>query len=498
MTQNFAVGFVTILGYAGCIWTAVGFCRKYLSFSAVKGRVFAALFFCSWVMIRILWKPYVMLPDIFLAIGSHLLVIGAVLLLFQGGTEKKILVASILVAVTTLTETFCVSLLACLTVVWKHTQDHTLVPFVDSFEVEGRVITLAALLAVMAVVYWMSKRHISFLDGMETDPGGRKLLTAQTGAKRSKGYVILAVPLLAVTLVIDVANWGAAHGILVRSGGNMGLYYDQIFSYSEFMILSLLSMFAAGSYMLGIDRIYLEQRKNSQYYAQIAAYQMLETQYRQTERLRHDMKNHVIALSGLLENREWEKMDAYLDSMTKSAGIKEQEEVTGNKVVDALLHQKRQIAQNRKIRWECDVQIPGSCGINEFDLCTLFGNLLDNAVEACERLQESGAVDDTQRFIDIQAKIVKRCFLLEMKNSAGLLDERKIRKITGTADSGAKASFRKDAGRKVLDREGIGLSNIRDMVSRYNGAMKMDIRDGIFQISVLVPLADDSIENGKR
>ncbi len=85
-----------------------------------------------------------------------------------------------------------------------------------------------------------------------------------------------------------------------------------------------------------------------------------------------------------------------------------------------------------------------------------------------------------------------------MKNSAGLLDERKIRKITGTADSVAKASFRKDAGRKVLDREGIGLSNIRDMVSRYNGAMKMDIRDGIFQISVLVPLADDSIENGKR
>lgn len=80
------------------------------------------------------------------------------------------------------------------------------------------------------------------------------------------------------------------------------------------MISGLLAL-GAGFYLLGLDRLELEQRKSARYYAQVAAYQMLEGQYRQLERLRHDMKNHVIALSELLKNREWEKMGSYLEAM---------------------------------------------------------------------------------------------------------------------------------------------------------------------------------------
>lgn len=53
---------------------------------------------------------------------------------------------------------------------------------------------------------------------------------------------------------------------------------------------------------------------------------MLEEQYSQAERLRHDMKNHVIALSGLLEIRDWEKLSEYLDNMRESGGIGKGEE----------------------------------------------------------------------------------------------------------------------------------------------------------------------------
>ena len=150
----------------------------------------------------------------------------------------------------------------------------------------------------------------------------------------------------------------------------------------------------------------MEQEKSGLYDSQIAVYKMLAEQHRQSERLRHDMKNHIIALSALSRNKEWEKIDGYLRNMEDMA-LDIDEDMTGNKAVDALLYQKKKQAEEGNISWECDVQIPKGCCINEFDLCVLFGNILDNSLEACGRMRE-----DECRFINIQAKTVKKCFLI--------------------------------------------------------------------------------------
>ena len=127
---------------------------------------------------------------------------------------------------------------------------------------------------------------------------------------------------------------------MVRSGGSTGVYYDQIFSYAAFLILALLSMFAVGFYVFGMNRIYSEQERNGQYHSQVAVYKMLTEQYRQSERLRHDMKNHVIVLSALFRNKEWEKMGDYLKNM-EGNGLEDSGDMTGNKAVDALLYQPK-------------------------------------------------------------------------------------------------------------------------------------------------------------
>lgn len=70
---------------------------------------------------------------------------------------------------------------------------------------------------------------------------------------------------------------------------------------------------AAGWYLFGMEKIEREQRKREQYEWEVKGYQALENQYEQMERLRHDMKNHVISLQGFLKSREYEKMAHYLD-----------------------------------------------------------------------------------------------------------------------------------------------------------------------------------------
>lgn len=248
----------------------------------------------------------------------------------------------------------------------------------------------------------------------------------------------------------------------------MGLYYDQIFSYSGNCVLTGLSIFATRFYVFGMNRIYLEQEKSNQYHSQIAVYKMLAEQHSQSERLRHDMKNHIIALSGLFQGREWKKMGDYLKQLEKN-GLETDGDMTGSKAVDALLYQKRKQAEREEVRLECDIQIPKVCCINEFDLCVLFGNILDNALEACERLQP-----DESSFINIQAGIVKKCFLIEAKNSMGRTEK-----------------YRKGFSSKENSQEhGIGLLNIGDVIKKYNGAMQTETENGTFVISILIPLND--------
>jgi len=433
--------------YLGYLWAADKFCKKFLGASKSRERLFLILSFCGWLFWNILGRLSFSLY-IFSVLLQPIFFIGLVMLLFRSDREKRILAASMLVAVR-LAADFCASFLSCLELVFLHTVKKIPEPFSKAW-ISALISGAGYCFAVLAVC-WMSKHLEPVFCG-----------------KRGKWYLILAVPLLVIVAMYDVASLGASYGVMVRSGGNMGLYYDQLFSFAEFLVLDLLSIAATGFYVFGMNRIYLEQEKSGQYHSQIAVYKMLAEQYRQSERLRHDMKNHIIALSALSRNQEWEKIDGYLRNMgdiVLDAGG----DMTGNKAVDALLYQKRKRAEEENIKWECDVQMPKGCCINEFDLCVLFGNILDNALEACGRMQE-----DECRFISIQAKTVKKCFLIEVKNSMGRT-EKYAEGFTNKGDS---------------QEHGIGLLNVGDVVNKYNGAVNIEAENGIFVISILMPMND--------
>lgn len=141
--------------------------------------------------------------------------------------------------------------------------------------------------------------------------------------------------------------------------------------------------------------------------------------------------------------------------------------MTGNKALDALLYQKRKRAEENNIKWECDVQIPKGYAVREFDLCVLFGNLLDNALEACGRMRGGESC-----FINIQAKTVKKCFLMEVKNSVDM-EEKYAEGLTN---------------KENLWEHGIGLMNVGDVVRGYNGVLHIESEKGTFVTSILLPL----------
>lgn len=439
--------------YLGTIWATGKFCKKYLKIAKRNEILFWGFLLSSWLLMGAIGECR-LVPYMILTPAKQIFFIVLVCVLFQGEQEKKIFASSLLLMVNALLKAFCESLLCCAALLFMHTVRKIPEPVVGGEA--GYWIACLGFLAAMGGICWMSRHFSSVFSG-----------------KKGRWYLIAAIPLLVVLAVFDLAKWGAGHGILLRSGGNFNLYYDQLFSYTGNCVLTALSMFAAGVYLFGMDRIYLEQEKSSQYHAQVMAYKMLEEQYSRQERLRHDLKNHLIALSGLLENREWEKMRGYLSRMFENGSLVNDEEMTGSSAVDALLYRKRKEAKEKKIRWECEVHIPGECGINEFDLCVLFGNILDNAVEACDRMMVHRK-HDADCFIRVQAKKVKKFFLLEVRNSADKAEQYKA----GHSNKGN------------AKEHGIGLLNVRDVVQRYHGVMNVESQDGAFTISLLLPMEE--------
>lgn len=484
--------FVSLFCYLGYALAVNIFCKKYFEISKIREIMSVILHFMGCIVIEII-SGNGNVPYIAGALLYHMFTLGVVMLLFQAELEKKFFVVTILITMRVLVWNFVESFLSCLTLILLHLVKNKNEVVID--RLGNHLITGMTFFIGIFFIIFMSGHFTSVFYrignscylkksaplGMRTHVFGNYNFVNAFGTesfvcetfscnKVRKWYMMLALPLVLIVLVIDMVNFAASNGILVRGGDSWNLYYNQLFSHSAICMITALSMGAAGFYLFGMDKIYVEKRKKEQYQSQIKFYELLQEQNKQMERVRHDRKNHVIAIRGLLENQEWDKAKSYLDRIVKVGELGNGEDITGNKVVDALLYQKRKWADEKKIIWSCDMQIPPKWDMEEFDLCVLLGNILDNALEACEKMNKQ-----RECAVDIQSRIVKSCFLLVVKNSANIKDINET-KMTS-----------KDKPQK----HGIGMRNIRDIVYKYNGILDKKVQNGFFEISVLLPLNCD-------
>ena len=437
-----------LLYYLGDTWAVAGLCGKCLEIHGNRRMLFGCVMIGLKIVTHIIGKSvpsYCIIPSLCM----HLFLIGLIMIFSGAEKEKKLFTAAMIIAGRRLLWNFCDSFSAAIVIIILHLVKKEERPVIGintvyAFGIEVVVYTAGILLICFLAEYGM----FLFED------------------KSRKWFLIASVPLLLLTVIVDLSNWGAEHGILLRSGGDWNLYYDQLFSYTGNCILAVLCMFSAGAYVFGMDRIDIERKKEERYLARIESYKMLEEHYQQTRKFRHDHKNHMIALSGLIENKEYEKAGNYLKQMMRTVNLGVGEEFTGNSAVDALFYQKRKKAEDKNILWECDVSLPQEYPINEYDLCVVFGNVLDNAIEACEQCHE------IERFIKIHALVVKKCLLLEVENSIE------------NADMAMNGFSRKENP----EEHGIGLSNVKDVISIYNGTMNVKIEGYTYVISILFPM----------
>lgn len=243
----------------------------------------------------------------------------------------------------------------------------------------------------------------------------------------------------------------------------------------EFTVyLVLMQIFAASGLILFerylAGRSQWEQSKMAELDARYRYEALRERQEGETDvrRLHHDMKNHLLAIRRL-ENAP-EKQAQYIDQLLETElSTLEKMPQTGNDLLNGLLGDKMFQAEKENIHLTATLDFRPCAYMDGVDICAMFGNMLDNAIEATRNVPEPK----------------RRTILLRSEQAAGSLVVVCENSYTGKL----KKSGRSFASSKGESGHGIGLSSVQRAVEKYSGIMTLDTEyDGIFRIILMLPL----------
>ena len=180
-------------------------------------------------------------------------------------------------------------------------------------------------------------------------------------------------------------------------------------------------------------------------------------------RVRHDMNNQLVAIQGYFHESDIAGGEAYIASLLQNLQTPSSRIRTGNSALDAILSTKKALAESKGITVDMEVQISNRLPLEPVDVCVIFGNALDNAIEACDRITEGE----------------KKISLVLVQREGKLLC-----RITNTALSGITNVY--STSKKDKENHGFGLVNLRESLEKYDCEPVMDYKDGQFSMKFIV------------
>ena len=195
----------------------------------------------------------------------------------------------------------------------------------------------------------------------------------------------------------------------------------------------------------------------------------VEQFYHGIRQMKHEMKNHMTNIKGLVRNGSYGDIEQYIDHMDESMNVFEITIKTGNTVTDVIVNDKQKAAEKQGIQFQSEFSYPKSDGYNAYDIGVIINNLLQNALEACEKMAEG------KRYIYLSGRQKKKFYMINVKNS-----------FEGEVTFDTKTNLPLSTKGKDTSLHGIGLSNVKREVDKYMGDVDIRARKNEFSVAVLL------------
>jgi len=224
------------------------------------------------------------------------------------------------------------------------------------------------------------------------------------------------------------------------------------------------------------ERIQKEAEKNYMLLAKQNQYELTEQHnnqiiqtYSTMREWRHDYINHMSLIMQFLKDSDITKAENYLENLDEKIKSSVATVSTGNYIVDAILSAKLAMAESFNITFEYNIFLPQELEITDTDLCSALSNLLDNAIEACRKLENG-------RYINLEMMVIKNQLHIGVVNSTN-------------------GEYKKESGifktTKQGGLHGIGMSNIKSIVEKYEGIYNITADDNSFTTKIAIPLTGE-------
>lgn len=191
-------------------------------------------------------------------------------------------------------------------------------------------------------------------------------------------------------------------------------------------------------------------------------YEELAELISQNRQIVHDIKNHLLVIKEYARQGENENIENYVNGISKEYAVSMSKYWSGNQVIDFILNQKISQAEKKGIEVTVKTGPIGNIPLSESEICALFGNLLDNAIEASQKIV------DGKRWIEVYLSQKRNMLFVEIANNF-LTDP--------IFENGDPVSLKGSS-------HGYGIKSVKRVVEQYDGMMTYKVSNKIFRVNL--------------
>lgn len=197
-------------------------------------------------------------------------------------------------------------------------------------------------------------------------------------------------------------------------------------------------------------------------------YLSVQESHMKVKKLYHDINNHICCIDNLKNNNK--EVSEYINNLKDEIKSFKDNYNTGNMILDIIINEKSDICSKKGIKFICDINFSKVDFIKPIDVSSIFANILDNAIEACDKIHD----EDIEKYIRIKGTISKAYFVIKCENS-------KVNNI----------KFKKN--KLVTDKmdkfvHGIGTQSIKSSLDKYDGELLFEDEKDKFILNLYIPL----------
>lgn len=251
---------------------------------------------------------------------------------------------------------------------------------------------------------------------------------------------------------------------------------DDIENVKRSIVVALFFMIAFLAFNIYFLKRYSDERKAqakydmAEYQKQIIQtnYLSLNEMYKKNAKNMHDYRNNLQVISRLMHNHKYDEAQSYINDLNDEINRdRTLHTYTGVEIVDAVLNVKVNTACKKNIKIDVRASYPFNSTIKQVDICAILGNLLDNAIEACEKIENN---DD--KLISVKISYANSIIAIRIENKVAV-NPFEISKELNTTKQNKKI-------------HGLGIGIVKRTVEKYSGDMKQSCDDNVFVTEIIL------------